>query len=133
MKQTSQERQVEERCKQVEKEVREERLRRRAAVLKKGSPLPVSGPARSVTVGPGERAVRSGDPASPAATTGHGPQRFPAPPRASVQEATVLVNATAMRRETVRAAPRRRGADARPRCERAPGPCPWFLRVRLGR
>ena len=45
--------------------------------------VPGSGPSRSVTVGPGEAAIRSGNPASPATTTGGGPQRFPAPPQVS--------------------------------------------------
>jgi hypothetical protein len=66
-------------------------------ISRKGSPQPGSGPSRSVQVGPGERAVRSGDPTSPATTTGHGPQRFPAVSRAVEQEAKVLVAATAGR------------------------------------
>jgi len=70
-------------------------VRKDLARLKAKTPVPGSGPARSVTVRPGERAVRSGDPTSPATTTGRGPQAFPAAPRQMV-EALTLLNAKAL-------------------------------------
>jgi hypothetical protein len=70
-------------------------VRKDLARLKAKAPVPGSGPARSVQVGPGERAVRSGDPTSPATTTGHGPQAFPAPRQ--MVEALTLLNTTALR------------------------------------
>jgi hypothetical protein len=83
---TAIEREIERLIQEVEKKWSDERA---AKSLARAATRPQAGP--------GEAAVRSQPATSPPAGAGAPPQRFPAAPRVAVQEALMLVNATALR------------------------------------